>query len=101
MIRVLILSYVNKFGRIDLDEIRNVVNEPIGLIAQEIVSLYDEGYLTKNEEGYKLTEKGKKEDISVWNVWVDEKEEYFSVEKNRPSKVNEVGIGPMSRFSTS
>lgn len=94
MIRVIILSYVNKYGCVDLNEIRNVVNEPIGLIAREVISLYSDGYLKRREKRYELTEKALLEDVSLWNVWIDDKDsdESFLVEENLQPRVNDIGI---------
>lgn len=94
MIHALILSYVNKYGRIDLIEIQTVINEPIGLIAWEAAALYADGYLRKSENGYEVTEKGLHENVSLWNIWLENKkdEDDFGIEENYPKKVNSTGI---------
>lgn len=94
MIQTLILSYVNKYNRIDLEEIRLCVNEPVSLIAREVAQLYKEKYLQRSEQGYSLTEKGLQQDVDLWNVWIEESDDddWFSIEENVPLKVNEKGI---------
>lgn len=92
MIQVLLLSYINKYGRVNIDEIRIVVNEPINLIAREIVLLHSEGYLEKKENKYKLTKKGLQENIPSWDVWVDNVNNVMGDEKDFPVKLNDVGV---------
>lgn len=86
MIDILILSYINKFDYIDLNEIKSVVNEPIGLIVQEVVRLYDEQYFKKYQDKYRLTDKGLSLNVSVWNTWLKDKGDEFSIEENYPVK---------------
>lgn len=71
MIQTIILSYINKYNIINIGDIREAVNEPIGLIAKEVAALYEEGFFEKVEKDLFVTEKGLQENISQWNVWIE------------------------------
>ena len=92
MIDILILSYINKFDYIDLNEIKSAINEPIGLIVQEVVRLYDEEYFKKYQDKYRLTDKGLSLNVSVWNTWLKDKGDEFSIEENYPVKRNSLNM---------
>lgn len=68
---LIILSYINKFKRIDYIEIQKEINEPILQLSNAIYDLYNRKYfvLTGNGDGAEVTERAKAEPIYTWNSW--------------------------------
>ncbi len=68
---IIILSYINKYNRISLQEIQQALNEPVVLLANSISELYEKGYIVKGEaDRFELTEKAKEESVDAWNAWL-------------------------------
>lgn len=70
-IQTIILSYINKFHSLSLFEIQEVVNEPLTMLASEVIWLYDNQYFEIFEgEELHVTDKAKVENIREWNIWL-------------------------------
>lgn len=81
---LILLSYINKFKKIDYIEMQKEINTPILQLSNIIYDLYDRGYffLTDCEGGVEVTEKAKAEPIHVWNAWTeDEKLDFDGTQK--------------------
>lgn len=75
MIQVILLSYIDKYNGIDLSVLQKELNEPVELIINEILSLFERGYIKKIENDFVITDKVQAEDLMSWNEVVSKKEE--------------------------
>ncbi|BBF42400.1 retron-type RNA-directed DNA polymerase [Lachnospiraceae bacterium KM106-2] len=67
---LIILSYINKFQRIDLYEIQKTINEPLVQLMDSIYRLYENKYIVNDGiDKFSVTEKAKEENIGSWNIW--------------------------------
>lgn len=76
---LIILSYINKYRKIDYEEIQKVVNEPLLQLSDAVYNLYEQGYFVivedklnkENEVKVEVTEKALFEPIYSWNTWIE------------------------------
>lgn len=88
---LILLSYINKFNKIDYIDMQKEINAPILQLSNIIYDLYNRGYfiLTDQEGGAKVTEKAKAEPIHVWNAWTKEEELGFDGTQEYEGERNE------------
>ncbi len=91
---LIVLSYINKFHRVDLYEIQKVVNEPLVQLADCICNLYERGYFSPEEQENTLciTDKVKVEQVQSWNIWVKDKENDFDGKMIYEGEYNDFGM---------
>lgn len=93
---IIILSYINKFHRIDLQAIQKVVNEPFAQLADCIENLYKREYIYCEEEFFGVCEKAKTEEISIWNEWTieykEKREQEFDSSLGYTGALNDRGV---------
>lgn len=91
---LIILSYINKYKKIDYIEIQKAINDTYVQISNVIYDLYDRGYFTisENTEYIDVTDKAKREPIHIWKEWLeDEKLEFDGCQIYIGAK-NEYGV---------
>ena len=90
---IIILSYINKYHRVDLYDIQRTVNAPLVQLANYVSKLYENGYIVYEEdEKFDVTDKAKSECISSWNQWtLQYKKKQERKEKNEVI-LNDFGI---------
>lgn len=88
---LILLSYINKFKKIDYIEMQKEINAPILQLSSIIYDLYDRGYfvLTDHEGGAEVTGKAKAEPIHVWNAWTKDEELDFDGTQKYEGELNE------------
>lgn len=92
---LILLSYINKFKKIDYIEMQKEINAPILHLSNIIYDLYSKGYFTliDKEGGAEVTEKAKAEPIYTWNAWT--KDEEFGLDFDGTQKYE----GEVNEFS--
>ncbi len=91
---LIILSYINKFKKIDYIEIQKEINEPLLQLSNVIYDLYIRKYfyLTEDGMGADVTDLAKREPIYVWNDWVKDEQLDYDGNKKYVGKVNQFGL---------
>ena len=69
MYKRLLLTYINKYNRLDLSALAEELRMTEWQIAEIVSSLKKNGFFTVNNQKYELSEKGKKWAFQVWNDW--------------------------------
>lgn len=91
---LIILSYINKFKKIDYIEIQKEINEPLLQLSNVIYDLYIRKYfyLTEDGRGADVTDLAKREPIYVWNDWGKDEQLEYDGNKKYVGKVNQFGL---------
>lgn len=67
MNEIVILSYIDKYKRIDLYTLEKELNAPLVQIVDMITKLYKMGYIKLNNENFHVSEEILKKYKSIWN----------------------------------
>lgn len=65
----IILSYINKYHDINLEQMQYEIGLNISLISDSLRNLFEKEYYTIQNHQYILTEKGKNVITELWNDW--------------------------------
>lgn len=98
---LIILSYINKFKKVDYIEIQKEINEPILQLSNTIYDLYNRKYfiITENGEGAEVTERAKAEPIHIWDAWRNDEELEFIGNAVYDGEKNQFGVPEISEES--
>lgn len=83
---ILILSYINKYKRIDLYELQNTINEPLVHLTDCIDQLFRNGYIWKDDyDKFYLSDKASGIKVDIWNEYTlwgkNTKNDFFNAKK--------------------
>ena len=93
IIQNMILAYIKKYGTVNFEEIQEIVNEPLVLLAKEFKRLYNDKYIEKIDDKFKITDKAKNDNIGEWDFWIDEwnPNDFFNTDTKLDFEINEKG----------
>ena len=89
---LIILSYINKFKKLDFEMIQKEIQAPLAQISNMVYDLYKREYLIPAENGILLTEKAKAEPVFSWNVWLEDEKLEFDGTQIYTGQLNLFGV---------
>lgn len=91
---LIILSYINKFKKVDYVEIQKAINEPLLQLSNVVYDLYNRKYfyLTEDGIGADVTDLAKGEPIYVWNDWLKDEQLEYDGNRRYEGIVNQFGV---------
>ena len=89
---LIILSYINKFKKLDFEMIQKEIQAPLAQISNMVYDLYKREYLIPAENGILLTEKAKAEPVFSWNVWLEDEKLEFDGTQTYTGQLNLFGV---------